>query len=559
MKALRKDPARRYPSAAALHDDLRRYRRGLPVLARPDSARYRLTKFARRHRTGVAAATVTLATLIGATVFSATQMREAQRQRDAALREVELQQAMVQVQNVLAGDARDSLGRPLSAERRIGLAEQVLSRQFRGEPWLVTDVLLGLASRLYDLGDRQSQRAMLSRARGIARAANLPTEIALVDCMRTSSLVYDDQLDSARADLAEAHSALARPGARTDLASAMCLDAEGRLREAEGKPDSAVALLRRAVELTRTGGAGALRLQMTVALGTALRSTGHVREASTYYRQSIVELDSTGYRGTDILPNLVSFLTSALNELGEIASMDSLVAASIENIAAVHGQHASGQLNFLRGLAKLRLGELDSAEVWLVRAMRDTTEGGLVAYLPPAITQLRLEQGRLAEARTSLATLPSGTLVRRVNRAWFTARLRYAEGDTRGGSSMLEDSLRAITAEAPRTTAPLAMPFVTAAEWRLDAGDARGADSLARLGRTAGAIDSIAFERSGYVGRAELVRARALVRLGQTEEARRAAERALVALTNGFGAANRWTLEAGAMARLGSRQPAPGT
>lgn len=88
------------------------------------------------------------------------------------------------------------------------------------------------------------------------------------------------------------------------------------------------------------------------------------------------------------------------------------------------------------------------------------------------------------------------------------------------------------------------MPFVTAAEWRLEAGDARGADSLAQLGRTAGAIDSIALERSGYVGRAELVRARALVRLGQTQEARRAAERALVALTNGFGAASRWTLEA---------------
>lgn len=54
LKALRKEPERRYASAEGLLDDLRRHRRALPVAARPDRAGYRLRKYVQRHRTGVA-------------------------------------------------------------------------------------------------------------------------------------------------------------------------------------------------------------------------------------------------------------------------------------------------------------------------------------------------------------------------------------------------------------------------------------------------------------------------------------------------------------------------
>ena len=50
LKALRKDPARRYPSVEALLEDLERHRTGLPVRARPDSVAYRARKFLGRHR-----------------------------------------------------------------------------------------------------------------------------------------------------------------------------------------------------------------------------------------------------------------------------------------------------------------------------------------------------------------------------------------------------------------------------------------------------------------------------------------------------------------------------
>jgi eukaryotic-like serine/threonine-protein kinase len=58
LKAMRKEPERRYASAAALADDIRRHLAGLPVSARPDTIAYRAGKFVRRNPGWVAAAVI---------------------------------------------------------------------------------------------------------------------------------------------------------------------------------------------------------------------------------------------------------------------------------------------------------------------------------------------------------------------------------------------------------------------------------------------------------------------------------------------------------------------
>ncbi len=83
MKAMRKEPERRYASAAALSEDIDRHLRGRPVLARRGTTAYRAGKFVRRHRFGVAAAGLLLVALAGGVWAT---LREARRARAAEAR-----------------------------------------------------------------------------------------------------------------------------------------------------------------------------------------------------------------------------------------------------------------------------------------------------------------------------------------------------------------------------------------------------------------------------------------------------------------------------------------
>lgn len=81
LKALERDPARRYGSADDLADDLRRFLNHEPVRARPPSRRYLLEKFVRRHRVGVAAAAAVAMAVLSGGVTSTALYLEAEKNR----------------------------------------------------------------------------------------------------------------------------------------------------------------------------------------------------------------------------------------------------------------------------------------------------------------------------------------------------------------------------------------------------------------------------------------------------------------------------------------------
>jgi serine/threonine-protein kinase len=84
LKALAKAPNRRYASAGQLAEDLRRYLSGQPVLARPDSLRYRTGKLIRRHRTAAGMAGAALVLALAGVIVVGVQARIAARARDRA-------------------------------------------------------------------------------------------------------------------------------------------------------------------------------------------------------------------------------------------------------------------------------------------------------------------------------------------------------------------------------------------------------------------------------------------------------------------------------------------
>lgn len=86
LRALRKEPARRYASPADLAADVGRYLERKPVAARGDALTYRAAKFAERHWAAVLVAGIFVATLLSSMVLIVRQSRIAEEQRSRAER-----------------------------------------------------------------------------------------------------------------------------------------------------------------------------------------------------------------------------------------------------------------------------------------------------------------------------------------------------------------------------------------------------------------------------------------------------------------------------------------
>ena len=111
-KALEKDADRRYPSAAALAEDIDRYLASQPILARPPSTIYQLRKFARRNKVLVGGVLATFIVLLAGIAVSTIQRREAVRQRDEAIRQK-------YVANIIAAESALRLEEVAEAKRRL--------------------------------------------------------------------------------------------------------------------------------------------------------------------------------------------------------------------------------------------------------------------------------------------------------------------------------------------------------------------------------------------------------------------------------------------------------
>ena len=118
LKALDKDPARRYASASELAADIGRHLKDEPVLAGPPKAAYRLRKFTRKHKGAVTAAVAILMVLLsGFVVSTALFMRAeaARQQADADRRTAERQRTLAESATLEATQQRDLAARQRNA------------------------------------------------------------------------------------------------------------------------------------------------------------------------------------------------------------------------------------------------------------------------------------------------------------------------------------------------------------------------------------------------------------------------------------------------------------
>ena len=259
MKALEKDPARRYDTASALAADIRRYLSGDAVLAAPPSGSYRVKKFVKRHKGPVAAGLAIFMALLAGLGGTIWQAREAARERDAARL---AEGRALEAQKVAEAKEKE-------AEK---VAEFQSSALQRVDPSLMgRDLVADLRSRI----DLARERRRESDAEREAARASFDTLFADVNATDAARRILDANI------LAPASEAVAeRFGAEPET--------EARLRDALAKTYSSLGLAakalpeaerRLAVLTERLGAAHRATLRAQTSLGTVYYALGRLAES----------------------------------------------------------------------------------------------------------------------------------------------------------------------------------------------------------------------------------------------------------------------------------------
>ena len=291
LKALSRDPARRYAFAQALAEDLAAFLRQMPIRARPETWRYRATKFVRRHVLGVSLGCVALAIVLGLSFVSVIQARHAQHQKRLA--EAQAQRATA-VQDFLIGlfeqqrpDA--TLGASVSAKDLLDRAESKLAQGDALSIETRAALLKTLSKLRADLGDYPAALILGNQAVKLAGtsfgADSVPYALALVE--RSFSLSDSGEPDAAIADCHRALPVLrAAPGIAAELFDAL-RDCAALERDADAL-DVATGLLHEAgVVLARLPPDRLRRYSWLNARGTLALARDDVGASIKFYNQYI--------------------------------------------------------------------------------------------------------------------------------------------------------------------------------------------------------------------------------------------------------------------------------
>jgi non-specific serine/threonine protein kinase/serine/threonine-protein kinase len=162
LKALHKEPQRRYVSVEQLSEDIRRHLDGLPIAARRDSLTYRADKFVRRHKVEVAASALLALSLVAGVAATAWQAHVARAERARAERRFN---DVRQMANSFLFEFHDSIkdlsgathARELLVKRALGYLDS-LSQEAQNDAALQSE----LATAYEKVGDLQGQTLNLN-------------------------------------------------------------------------------------------------------------------------------------------------------------------------------------------------------------------------------------------------------------------------------------------------------------------------------------------------------------------------------------------------------------
>ena len=297
-KALKKDPAERYPSVTAFAEDLRRYLRNQPIGARPDALTYRAVKFVRRNKTAVALASLTIIATAAGLVGTLLQARTARTQRDLALRQLARAERTADLNELLLSDVAP-LGKPLAVNQLLEREESVIEHEHNPDVVNHVELLLSLGDQYSGEDDNKSALRVLNKAYELSRNLKDRGVRGKASCVLAGALLPVGELPRAEALVQEG---LHELGDTQQFVSdrAFCLLRGSETAYRNGNSQDAVSRARLAEETVQNSPSrwSLKELNILVNLAGALGDAGKFREAISTFERASALMTNLGYDDT---------------------------------------------------------------------------------------------------------------------------------------------------------------------------------------------------------------------------------------------------------------------
>ena len=385
LMAMRKDRSQRYATCTELAEDIRNYLASRPLRAGPESAAYRLRKFLRRNKTGVAASAAMVCLLLAgivATTWQAVRATRAEVKTRAALTEADRQRkqaedarASAQAVNAFltedmlrAADPGRARGRKVTVFEALDAAAATVADKFKDRPLIEAAIRHTLASTYDALGEPAAAlphaRAALAERQRLMGDDDPETIEARVTLAQV--LESDGQFDQAHAQAAPALERARRALGPRHNTTVIAMGTLAAIRQRQGKLADAEALFREAADASRAlhGERDPLTLIDLHNLAFLLAEQARFDEAVPMFRQLLaVWREVQGDDHVDVI-NAKTNLAMALFDSGELEEPALLLREALDANRRVLGSEHPRTFQSMRNLAMAleRGGQRDEAE-----------------------------------------------------------------------------------------------------------------------------------------------------------------------------------------------------
>ena len=489
LKALKKEPERRYSSAENLADDIRRHQQGLTVTARPDVFSYRAAKFIRRNRFTVVAGAMILLVVIAGVVATMWQARVAAAERDRARQQAQKAERInAYMQNILNFNNPHWLSSNPERNLKATVAEAMdealkhIDADLAGEPDVQAEILFTLAFSFNNQGQHAKADALLKKAvekfdqaYGPQNLRSMQASVIIADILSMSGK-YDES-----AAMFEKAVEYFRVKVREDKTQskwlAIALNDLGSIYNLQGKYQQAEDITQESVEhvLNITGQDRYVVPIVWANLGTIRGDRGDIDAGIEFFTRALTEMQATG--GDQRLEGAIArmnigkiynfkgdYKTSEQHFLEGQAVLEKLI--GMENVFGMFtmyhltnsyvgqqryadaqrlidridklqqklfpdGHIVSAYLDQLRGTIYTRTGDLKKGETTLLSSLEAVKKGYKepsqeIALVKHVLGENLIAQKRFDEARTVLTEALDSYLKTRGERHPFTKSCRAA-------------------------------------------------------------------------------------------------------------------------------------